>query len=116
MLDAAFAGAGERFLGSIADLRPVSAMTFAHELGHLVSFTTGAAEKFNKFVKDEGIKPFTPYAAADAQGGTQQEFFAEAFFLFATDPEWLKSSHPKVFAWFETFNAQLGRSLPRKKP
>jgi hypothetical protein len=55
---------------------------------------------FNKFVKNEGIQPFTSYAVREPE----TEFFAEAFYLYHTDPEWLKSSHPKVFDWFEALS------------
>ena len=89
---------------------PVGAMTEIHELGHVVAAKGGIGAAFDQFVKDAGIQPFTPYAARDPQ----REFFAEAFFLFETDPDWLKSSHPDVFQWFETLST-TGKPPPRKK-
>ena len=60
--------------------------------------------------KDTGVKPFTPYA----ERNPKWEFFAEAFYLFETDPEWLKSSHPDVFQWFDTLST-TGKPPPKKK-
>ena len=100
IFDAAGEHASVRFLGGAAGVRPIDIMTFTHELGHVVANRAGAIAIFNKFVKDEGILPFTPYALKDPN----VEFFAEAFFLYNTDPEWLKSSHPKVFDWFEVLS------------
>jgi hypothetical protein len=99
-----------RFLGGKTNVLPVGAMTDIHELGHVVAAKRGIGAAFDQFVKDAGIQPFTPYAARDPQ----REFFAEAFFLFETDPDWLKSSHPDVFQWFETLST-TGKPPPRKK-
>lgn len=90
---------------------PGGGMTFTHELGHVVAAKGGILAAFNKFVKDNGIQPFTPYAAQDLK----IEFFPEAFYLFETDPEWLKSSHPDVFQWFETLST-TGKPPLRKGP
>jgi hypothetical protein len=100
-----------RFLGGATGVRPGDVMTFTHELGHVVGFKAGAAAVFNKFVKDEGIQPFTPYAIRDPES----EFFAEAFYLYHTDPEWLKSSHPKVFDWFEALSKNSGKKPLKSK-
>jgi hypothetical protein len=100
VFNAAWEHASLRFLGGAAGVRPFEVMTFTHELGHVLANRAGAIAVFNKFVKDEGIQPFTPYALKDPK----VEFFAEAFFLYNTDSEWLKSSHPKVFDWFEVLS------------
>jgi hypothetical protein len=111
IFDAAMDRSTERFLGGAPGVRPASIMTFTHEFGHAIAYKTRAAAEFNQFVKDEGITPFTPYAAKDPA----QEFFAEAFFLYSSDPEWLKSSQPKVFAWFEALSAKLGQPAVKSK-
>ena len=99
-----------RFLGGKTNVLPVGAMTDTYELGHVVAAKGGIGAAFDQFVQDAGIQPFTPYAAR----GPQTEFFAEAFFLFETDPDWLKSSHPDVFQWFEILST-TGKPPPRKK-
>jgi len=103
-------GAALRFLGGDTNVLPGGAMTFTHELGHVVSAKPGIAAAFNQFVKDAGIKPFTPYAARDPR----KEFFPEALYLFETDPDWLKASHPDLFEWFETLST-TGNPPPKKK-
>jgi len=34
--------------------------------------------------------------------GEPKEFFAEAFSQYQLDPEWMKTNHPLLHAWFET--------------
>ena len=103
-------GAALRFLGGKTNVLPGGALTFTHELGHVVSAKGGILAAFNQFVQDTGVKPFTPYA----ERNPKWEFFAEAFYLFETDPEWLKSSHPDVFQWFDTLST-TGKPPPKKK-
>jgi hypothetical protein len=74
-----------------------------HELGHIVDYqTTGLREAFKKFIKQENIQPFTRYSIEYPE--KPQEFFAEAFALSQTDPEWLKKNHRSVFDFFDTVN------------
>jgi len=94
--DAALFLGGHRPGGSL-DVSPASAMTSAHELGHIVSWGPGVKDAFDKLVKKEHIHPFTSYAASSPQ----KEFFAESFALFQLDPEWLQANSPKIFAFFE---------------
>jgi hypothetical protein len=94
--DAALFLGGHRPGGSL-DVSPASAMTSAHELGHIVSWGPNVKDAFDKLVKKEHIQPFTSYAA----GSPQKEFFAESFALFQLDPEWLLANSPKIFAFFE---------------
>jgi hypothetical protein len=108
--DAAIRHSSLRFLGGTTGVRPGGGMTFTHELGHVVGSKAAARAKFSKFVKDRGIQPFTPYAASNP--GT--ELFPEAFYLYETDPEWLKSSHPEVFDWFETLSVNGKPPLTKK--
>jgi hypothetical protein len=75
-------------------------MTFAHELGHVVAAGPGVKEGFDGLVRTKKIKPVTWYAASNAK----DEFFPEAFALYAGDPEWLKGNRPDLFRWFETLS------------
>ena len=111
IFDKALEHADERFLGGANGVRPIAAMTVTHEFGHVVESATGAKAKFNKLVKDEGIQPFTPSMLNDVE----KEFFAEAFFLYNTEPEWLKASQPKVFDFLEAMNAELEKKEAKKK-
>ena len=56
-------------------------------------------ERFVKFVTANKIQPFTPYAR-DNWPDKPQEFFAEAYSLWLTDPSFLKSQHEKLYQWF----------------
>jgi hypothetical protein len=102
MYDSAFQNAGESvFRGGVEGVNAPETMTITHEFGHAVEFQmSGLRDAFNKLVKRENIKPFTRYAAEKPEG----EFFAEAFAISQTDPEWLKNNHPTVYFWFESFN------------
>jgi hypothetical protein len=71
---------------------------FAHELGHVIAAMPGVKQSFEGLVKAKKIKPVTWYAASNPK----DEFFAEAFALYTGDPEWLKTSRPELFSWFET--------------
>ena len=82
---------------------PAEAETFVHELGHVVGYT-GAEKNFKEFVKKKGIKPITSYAGEKPES----EFFPEAFQLFQTDPEWMQTNLPDLFAWFEVL-AKTGK-------
>ncbi len=96
-------GVGENasaFHGGPEGVNVPQAMLFTHEFGHTTEPTTGAKTAFNKFVKKAGIRPFTAYA----ESKPDTDFFAEAFAISQTDPQWLRSNHPSVYEWFETFN------------
>lgn len=107
--DAAMSGS-LRFTGGASGVLPGGTMTLTHELGHVVGWKTGALARFNAFVRAAGIKPFTPYAARQPD----TEFFAEAFYLYHTDPQWLQSSHRQVFEWLDTLS-RTGRP-PANRP
>lgn len=57
---------------------------------------TAKLESFLSMATANNVKPFTDYAATG-----EQEFFAEGFALYKSDPTYLKENHPKVFEWFE---------------
>lgn len=111
IFDGALVHSAERFLGGATGVRPLGAMAISHEFGHVVAFKTGAKAKFNRFVREEGILPFTRYA----EGEPEKEFFEEAFFLYSMDPEWLKANQPKVFQWFEAMIKELETESAKTK-
>jgi hypothetical protein len=103
LYDPAFQGRGALFLGGKEGVLPEEAETIVHELGHVVG-GSAIKKQFDKFVKKEGIKPFTHYAA----DFPEREFFAEAFQLYQTDPEWMRVNLSKLFDWFEAL-ARTGK-------
>jgi hypothetical protein len=91
------------FRGGVGGVNLTETLDITHELGHIIDFkTAGLREKFEKFIKDERIQPFTRYSIEYSE--KPQEFFAEAFALSQTDPEWLKKNHRTVFDFFDTVN------------
>ncbi|MDF0668203.1 MAG: DUF4157 domain-containing protein [Nitrospira sp.] len=100
MYDSGMGDNASAFRGGPEGVNVPQAMLFTHEFGHIMEPRSGAKRAFDKFVKDAGIRPFTHYA--EDKPGT--EFFAEAFAISQTDPEWLHRNHPSVYQWFETFN------------
>jgi hypothetical protein len=47
----------------------------------------------------------TKYVAYEADGKSDRvcaELFAEAYSLWTTNPQYLKTNHPQVFKWFDT--------------
>jgi Domain of unknown function (DUF4157) len=101
--DRAFERPGLLFLGGTEGVLPEEAETIVHELGHVVG-GTAIKKRFDEFVKKEGIKPFTHYAAKHPE----TEFFAEAFQLYQTDPEWMRTNLPRLFDWFQVL-ARTGK-------
>jgi hypothetical protein len=57
-------------------------------------------QKFVDFVNAHNIKPFTQYAK-DNWPLKPGEFYAEAYSLWRTDPEYLKKNFKALFDWFE---------------
>lgn len=99
--DSGIRGDASAFRGGSEGVNLPEALLFTHEFGHAIELMTGAKSAFiNKFVKKAGIRPFTYYA----ESKPDREFFAEAFAISQTDPEWLRRNHPDVSQWFETFN------------
>jgi hypothetical protein len=70
------------------------AQVFAHEFGHVVAQRSSLEGKFNEWVAELNVQPFTRYAAS----APQQEFFPEAFALFLLDPWWLQANYPALHA------------------
>jgi hypothetical protein len=111
--DNAFINIDALFLGGIGpggkrDVKISPAETFAHELGHVVSYGYGVQQAFDELVADKGIKPITWYAAKDPP----KELFPEAFALFYSDPEWLQNNWPDLFKFFD----DLDKAGPPQKP
>jgi hypothetical protein len=100
IFDPAFAGDASLFIGGRLGVRPISTMTYAHEIGHLVGYSAGIEKAFNLFVRKKGIKPITQYAIKDPS----KEFFPEAFAVYQMDPEWMRMNQPDLFKWFETLS------------
>ena len=75
---------------------------FTHEFGHVVGGRLAVESKFDAFVAKHGIKPFTKYSTKQVAAGEQRDFFAEAFLMYQTDPEWMLTNYPLLHAWFET--------------
>lgn len=99
LYDSAF-GKGVTFIGSTNQVMPTSIFTITHEFGHIAEHKQATARtKFDAFVKAEGIKQFTWYARSD-----KSEFFPEAFGLYYSDPEWMKTNHPKLHEWFKKYD------------
>lgn len=106
--DGALASAGASiFLGGSGDAFAGGSEIFVHELGHVVGGTM-AKRAFDAYVRARSIKPVTKYSADHPAA----EFFAEAFQLYQTDPEWLRSNQPDLLTWFDTFTT-TGRVLSR---
>jgi hypothetical protein len=57
-------------------------------------------QRFVDFVNAHNIKPFTQYAK-DNWPLKPGEFYAEAYSLWRTDPEYLKANAKPLFDWFE---------------
>jgi hypothetical protein len=100
IFDAASMNDAALFIGGKDGAEPMSAMTYAHELGHVLGDQKSIEDKFNKYVAKEKISPVTWYA--DSSKTT--EFFPEAFALFQLDPEWLQAKVPKLHTWFTTLS------------
>ena len=98
--DALFAGGLDPSGKPVAEAG--SALTFTHELGHVISFRPGVQKAFDKLVIDKHIKPITWYAASDPPN----ELFPEAFALYYGDPEWLKTNWPDLFDFFDALDKQ----------
>jgi hypothetical protein len=65
-----------------------------------VTGNTNRLQKFITLVKNENIRKFTKYSA-DSWAQHPEEFYAEAYSLWLTDPTFLQNNYPTVFAFFE---------------
>jgi hypothetical protein len=102
IFDSAFTGGDPtQFMGGTGGVVPEEADIYAHEFGHLVG-SSSVQTKFDAFVKKNNIQPFTKYSKEKVAVGEPKEFFAEAFSQYQLDPEWMKTNHPLLHAWFET--------------
>ena len=66
---------------------------------------------FDKLVAEKQIKPVTWYAASDPP----KELFPEAFALYYSDLEWLKSNWPDLFNFFEQLDKSGKTPAPSQK-
>jgi len=62
---------------------------------------TARVQKFVEFVNANKIVPFTEYAKENWPH-KPEEFFAEAYSLWRTDPVYLKANAKALFDWFQT--------------
>lgn len=98
--DSATGNENRLFIGGAAGVRPSSVGTFVHEFGHVIERQGNLAASFSKFVRAQGIAPLTWYA----QSEPVTESFPEAFFVFQSDPEWMRSNLPALFTWLDAVN------------
>jgi hypothetical protein len=61
---------------------------------------TKRVQKFVEFVNSEKIPPLTKYAQ-DNWPDNPEEFYAEAYSLFLSDPGYLKTNAPTLHDWFK---------------
>lgn len=100
IFDRAFTNDSLLFAGGSQGVRPASTMTYTHELGHALGTQNGIEAAFNKFVADKKIKPTTWYAKSKPA----TESFPEAFAIYQSDPEWMRTNLPDLSAWFDTLS------------
>jgi hypothetical protein len=58
-------------------------------------------ESFIAMIAQNKIEPFTQYAKDSVAAGKPEEFFAEAFALYKSDPQYLEKNQKAVFDWFK---------------
>jgi len=98
--DSATGNEAHLFIGGTAGVRPSGVGTYVHEFGHVLEFQGKLEAPFAAFVKAKGIAPLTWYAKSKPV----TESFPEAFFVFQSDPEWMKSNLPALFTWLDAVN------------
>ena len=116
IFDAIRANDDRLFVGGALVL-PISADAVLHEVGHLVGEQASIQAEFNRTFVDAGARlrtaPPTSYA-----GRETGEFFPEAFALYQTDPEWLRTNIPAMYRWIDVVArtgappASRGRAAP----
>jgi hypothetical protein len=82
--------------GTAANALPAVTMNLLHELGHASGYQGGLEAAFTAWRTRNRPPNPTWYAASGAS-----ELFPEAFALYHTDPRWLCSSAPLLYAWFD---------------
>ena len=86
------------FRGSAAaNVLPNVTMRFLHELGHATGHDAGIEAAFNTWIAGHPQAAPTWYAASNPA----VELFPEAFALYHTDPHFLCTSAPRLYAWFD---------------
>ncbi|MEO8337114.1 MAG: hypothetical protein ABI664_19190, partial [bacterium] len=93
--------AGDRNASGGVDAVSFSAQMVVHEFGHVAAAVASTQAEFQKTFADQSARlhaaPVTRYAAKGVSG----EFFAEAFAIYSTDPNWMRENLPEMFRWFE---------------
>jgi len=74
----------------------MAARTLGHTRGR-----TRRLQKFKDLVTASGIRPLTKYAR-DKWPLKPQEFYAETYSLWLTEPDFLKTNYPELFSFFES--------------
>ena len=80
--------------------RPETTKTRAEAASDPTGKRSARLQRFVGFVVDKGIKPFTQYAK-DYWPANPEEFYAEAFSFWRTDPKFLGSASPDLKKWFD---------------
>ena len=107
LFDTAFENDDLNFLGGKKGIKPRNNKTITHEFGHIASFQPNGEEGskqiiaiFDAFIENNNsLKAMTSYSQVK-----KGEIFAEAFYLYYNDPEYLKNNHSKIFNWIDTLN------------
>lgn len=101
---------GRLWVGSNADnALPQAAMNMLHELGHFSGNRLGSETSFKAWLKVNPQAAPTWYAGSDPAN----ELYPEAFALYHSDPHFLCSSAPLLYAWFDTL-ASSGKASGAK--
>jgi hypothetical protein len=99
--DRLYANNANLFRGSAAaNVLPDVTMSVLHEFGHATGQHAGIKTAFDTWVRTHQQAPPTWYAVSNPSA----ELFPEAFALYHTDPHFLCSSSPLLYAWFETLS------------
>jgi len=126
IFDQAFVNSELLFLGgnlpSGEDVETEGAETFAHELGHVVSYGAGVKDRFDRLVFVDPtrtppvLKPQFKAITWYAESRPLREFFAETFALYYSDPKWLQDNWPTLYAFFDGLDKPVSPPPGRHRP
>lgn len=102
IFDAASINVDTLFLGGLGpggkpSVESFTGLTFTHELGHTIA---NLPVVHDRLVGAKAIQPVTSYAVQS----TSKESFPEAFALYYSDPEWLKTNWPDLYNFFDALD------------
>jgi hypothetical protein len=105
IFDAASANVDTLFLGGLgaggkAVVETHTGLAVTHELGHTIASLPGVQKAFDALVASKGIHPVTWVAGQDPP----KELFPEAFALYYSDPEWLKTNWLDLYNFFDALD------------